>query len=482
VSVAGLRVGTDPRLPFVLLAAVGAAVGAASVGFPLFVLGGMLGLIFVVITLRNLAAGLVMFTALIFLERIPTVSSGVTSSTKLAGGVLALAWFLAVAKRNSDVPLLAHRLPVLAYSMLVLLCWTLASMIWATDSAAAWRTAFRFAQGVLLVFVVFSAVRKRHHVVWIVYAFLTGAVLSATVGLAGVTQPDRTDIYASGRLTGGIGDPNELAAILIPALAFAFFMLVIERRMLLRWLLLAASFICAIALFRTESRGGLVGLAVMLLASLLFSGPVRARATTMVLAISGFALAYFTLIAPPQALARVTALSAGGGTGRSDLWAVALDVTRAHPLLGIGAGNFPIVEPSYAFRNRNLPRFDLIVDTPKVVHNTYLNVLVELGLVGFILFALVILVAFAAAFRALRGFARAGDSEMEILARGVIIGTIGMLAAFFFLSAQYEKQLPLMLGVLAALSTFARMDLTGGVAERSSVRSTSRNPSDSSIA
>jgi O-antigen ligase len=178
---------------------------------------------------------------------------------------------------------------------------------------------------------------------------------------------------------------------------------------------------------------------------------------TMVLAISGFALAYFTLIAPPQALARVTALSAGGGTGRSDLWAVALDVFRAHPLLGIGAGNFPLIEPSYAFHNRNLPRFDLVVDTPKVVHNTYLNVLVELGVVGFILFALVILGAFAAAFRAVRLNAQTGEWEMEVLARGIIIGAIGMLAAFVFFSAQYEKQLPLLIALLASLSTIAEV-------------------------
>jgi hypothetical protein len=45
---------------------------------------------------------------------------------------------------------------------------------------------------------------------------------------------------------------------------------------------------------------------------------------------------------------------------------------------------------------------------------------------------------------------------MEILARGLVVGTIGMLAAFFFISAQHEKQLPLLLGALAALSKVSR--------------------------
>jgi putative inorganic carbon (HCO3(-)) transporter len=455
MSITATRAEPGFHLPLALLGAVGVVIGAASVGFPLFVVGGILGLVYIVVALQSLAAGVALFTVLIFLERIPTVSSGVTSTTKLAGGVLVLAWLLAVAKRDPNTPLFARRLPVLAYSTLVLLCWMLASMLWATDSRTAGGTALRFAQGVALIFVVFSAVREPRHLKWIVYAFLVGAALSAVVGLAGVTKAEDANIDAS-RLTGGIGDPNELAAVLVPALSFALFMLVIERRVLLRWLLLAAALISALALFRTESRGGLVGLGVMLVASAFLSGPVRARAVTMALATSGFALVYFTLIAPPQALARVTTFSAGGGTGRPDLWAVALDVFRAHPLVGVGAGNFPLVEPSYAFLNRNLPRFDLIVVTPKVVHNTYLNVLVEVGVVGFILFAFVVVGAFAAALRAVRALARAGDLEVEILARGIIVGTIGMLAAFTFFSAQYQKQLPLLIALLAALSTVAR--------------------------
>jgi putative inorganic carbon (HCO3(-)) transporter len=451
------QAGNRPRLLLVLLAGAAAVIGSASVYSPLVLLAGTLGLLFVAVALRDLAAGLALFTVLIFLERIPTISSSSLTFTKLAGGVLALAWLLAMTKRDSGMPHLASVHPVLAYSALVLLCWALASTLWATDPVSARLTALRFGQGVLLIFIVFSAVRERRHLTWIVYAFLVGAVLSAVVGLAGVTQSERADIYASGRLTGGIGDPNELAAILLPALSFALFLLMTEKGMLSRWLLLAAAFICALALFRTESRGGLIGLAVMLLASLLLSGPVRARVTMMALAISGLALVYFALIAPPQALTRLTAFSEGGGSGRTDLWGVALDISRNHPLFGVGAGNFPLVEPSYAFHNRNLPRFDLIVDTPKVVHNMYLHVLVELGAIGFILFAVLILCAFATALRALRALARVGDLETEILARGIIIGTVGMLAASFFLSAQYEKQLPLLLGVLAAFSSLARI-------------------------
>src|SRR4029453_4123016 len=109
VSITAFRAETGSRIPLVLLGAATALVAAASVGFPLFVVGGTLGLFFMVVVLRDLAAGVALFTVLIFLERIPTVSSGVTSTTKLAGGVLVLAWLLVV-RRDPSTPLLARRL------------------------------------------------------------------------------------------------------------------------------------------------------------------------------------------------------------------------------------------------------------------------------------------------------------------------------------------------------------------------------------
>jgi O-antigen ligase len=454
-----------PRLVLASLTAVAALIGAEAVGSPRLVVVGTLGLLFVALAFQNLAAGLAAFTVLIFLEQIPTVSSAGLTLAKLGGGVLAIAWLVAVVKPDSSIPFLGHRHPVLAYSALVLLCWTFASMLWAPDRSVAGLTGLRFGQGILLLFIVFAAVRERRHLTWVVYAFVVGATLTAVIGLGGVTQTEGAGIDASGRLAGGIGDPNELAALLIPALGFTLFMLLAKKGLLVRCLLLAAAITCAVALFQTESRGGLVGLAVMLLASVVFSGPVRAKAATMVLTVLGFTLAYFTLIASPEALARVTDFSAGGGTGRPTIWAVAAAVSRNHPLGGVGAGNFILVEPSYAFGNINLTRFDLIVDTPKVVHNMYLNILAELGVVGLILFAVMIVAAFTAAFRAVGTFARTGDVETEILARGIIIGTIGMLAAFFFLSAQYDKQLPLLLGVLAGLATVAGVRLTEEAAE-----------------
>jgi hypothetical protein len=51
--------------------------------------------------------------------------------------------------------------------------------------------------------------------------------------------------------------------------------------------------------------------------------------------------------------------------------------------------------------------------------------------------------------------------------RGLIVGVVGLLAAYTFLSGQYEKQLWLLLGVLAAIPTVSGHPASGRVAPES---------------
>jgi O-antigen ligase len=90
------------------------------------------------------------------------------------------------------------------------------------------------------------------------------------------------------------------------------------------------------------------------------------------------------------------------------------------------------------------------------VHNTYLHILAELGAVGLALFAGALVVAMCLGWRACRLAARAGDRSFETEVRGLLIGAVGMLVAFAFLTAQYEKQLWLVLGLLLVAHTLAR--------------------------
>ena len=440
------------------LLAGGVAIGALAVVSPVLAIGSVVGIAFVVVAFRNLAAGLAFFIVLTFFQTLPGSPSTGLTLVKAAGFVLALAWLATLANREPGTPLLFRDHPLIAYAAVFFLTWSLASMLWAVQSSYEARfNTTRLLQNVILMFIVFTAISRRQHLFWVVGAYLGGALLTALVGLGGASSSEQFGAYGdAGRLAGGISDPNELAAILIPALAIGAFLIAVVASPLMRWLLTVLVLVLAVTLFLTQSRGGLLALAVVLVATPLLAGPVRLRAVVVILMVAALGIGYYALVAPPAALSHVTHFSVGSGTGREDLWKVAYSMWKDHPLAGIGTGNFELVEPKYALRNINLPRVDLVVENPKVAHNTYLHVLTELGIVGILAFGGMIVGAIAVAWRSIRELSRRRELRLEILARGVLIGTIGMLAAFVFITAQYEKQLWLLLGTCLALSTLAR--------------------------
>src|SRR5262249_2205824 len=249
------------------------------------------------------------------------------------------------------------------------------------------------------------------------------------------------------RLAGGIGDPNQLAAILIPALVIGAFMLAVVTTPLMKWVLGTLVGVLALAVFLAPSRGGLLWLAVVAVVTPFLAGPVRLKAVAVILTVLALGIAYFALVAPPEAIQHVTSFSAGGGTGRTDLWKVSVKMWRDHPLEGVGTGNFTVVEPRHALRNIDLPPVDPAVADPTAAHNTYLHVLTELGLIGFVAFAGFLVGSLIVAWRSIKTLAARHERRLEILARGLLIGTLGMLAAFVFITAQWQKQLWLLLGI-----------------------------------
>ena len=166
---------------------------------------------------------------------------------------------------------------------------------------------------------------------------------------------------------------------------------------------------------------------------------------------------YFGAFAPAEARDRILELE--GGTGRTDIWTVGWRMVEDRPLVGVGAGNFPVASIHYLLEPGALMRTDFIVDNPKVAHNTYLNVLAELGVVGFILFLAILAFPLWWAARAVGFAAQAGDRQLEVLARAMVVVIVGLLAADFFGSRQYSKQLWLLLSLCPVLLAISRAEL-----------------------
>ena len=209
-----------------------------------------------------------------------------------------------------------------------------------------------------------------------------------------------------------------------------------------------------LALLMTGSRGGLVGLVVALVAGVIAAGPACLKIVAAALVIVGIGVVYYATYAPQDYVDRLAAVRTDGGTGRSDLWEVAVVIARDRPLTGVGAGNFPAVEARYATHEVDIARIDLVLDKTKVVHNMYLSVLSELGVVGLAFFLSLVVGALAGIVKALRRL-RGSDWPFQLLLRGFLVGAIAILIAYSFATAEYEKQLWLLLGAGLALPALA---------------------------
>jgi putative inorganic carbon (hco3(-)) transporter len=279
------------------------------------------------------------------------------------------------------------------------------------------------------------------------------------MAVIGIVSP--TGEEAAGRLGSTSLDPSELSAALTAGLALSVGVFVLYRESPpIRVLAVITAIFALTAIWLTGSRGGLVALAAALIAAVILSGRWRAPVVAVAGAFAALTFFYFATVAPTEIRERITAPTQGQERieeGRTTIWQVAWRAFEANPVEGVGTGNFPIVSREYLLEPGVLARSDEIIgETPKVVHNIYLEVAAEMGAVGFVLFILVLGAGVGSMFVAARGFGRAGDARMQAVCVCLMVGVIGILAADMFVSDQYSKQLWLLLALGPAVLQMAR--------------------------
>jgi O-antigen ligase len=415
---------------------------------PMLALGAAFGVAFVGIALANLTAGLCVFAVLTFVDSV-LPASGALSAPRLMGMLLLISWLAHLTTdEGSRRRLFEH--PAFLYVLTLFVLWVTLSITWAEDSAPVIDAAFRYLPNALLFPITYWAIRTRDDALWLIGAFVIGTLISAAYGLVSApADPDSLD-----RLTGAAGNANETAAALGAGAALAAALALALKEPALR---LAAAFIlplCVYSMFLTLSRGALVALAAMLVTAVLIAGRRRGAAITAA-ALAAFAcVGYFLVLAPPEARDRV--FESDGGAGRSDIWRVGWRMVEAEPLTGVGAGNFSISSVHYLLEPGAIVRDEYIVDTPKVAHNMYLEILAELGVVGLALFLGILAYALYCALAAIRRFTASGDKQMEYVSRALFVALIGLLVSDFFGSRQFSKQLWLLMSIAPALLAIAR--------------------------
>ncbi len=455
----------DRLWPAALLS-ICALVGLIAGVEPKFAIVAAVGLAFALLTFTNLAAGLAVFAFLSFLELLHLGSA--VSVGKLGGGLVILAWIATMASRSERAEEFVDAHPAMTMVIAAFLGWVAIGATWAEQPSAVVSALTRYIPNALLFLIVFTAVRKREHMLMVIAGTVLGALAASAYGLVNVSPEEA-------RLNGTALDPNELGSVLVACVALsAAFAVNMKHRPEMRLAAIAASGLCVFGIFLTVSRGGLIALGASLVAAIFLAGRWRARVVVSAVLIGVASFYYFAVLAPPEATERIT-LSNEGETelkeGRTTIWQIATRIVEAKPVTGVGAGNFEITSRRYLLQPGALGRSDLIIATPRVVHNTYLGIAAELGLVGLALFAILVLFAVGSTIRAARHFSALGDRGGEALARGLAVGLIGILVADTFISQEYNKQLWLLLALGPALLAIARSERAAGIPDSAAGRS-----------
>lgn len=315
--------------------------------------------------------------------------------------------------------------PRTSWYWLGLLCWGALSMFWALDPAIV-STGLPTAIGLLALYMlVVSFEITEQQLRRIAFLAIAGGLAASLISIQdfrdGIwTVESRMSLIAGTRQA----DPNDFAASLLMPLTLAVASLVSSRKFLERVFMLAAVLAVGFAILLTMSRGALVAL---IFAALIFA--YRLKRNRWILFFFSL-LPLSTLVLPPLFFVRLKEALLNGGAGRLDIWMVGFNAFKHFFVHGAGLGNFVSAYEQFramapTFRGYSRP-----------AHNVYLQVAVELGVLGICLLVAAVVTQLRSVHRAI---ARSRIARSYALLVGCEAMIWSMLAAAFFLNLLWEK-------------------------------------------
>lgn len=286
--------------------------------------------------------------------------------------------------------------------------------------------------------------------------FVIGGLLIAAVTIYnayhGIGFVELTRVTVGRELNSLLGDPNDLALVLLFPLSFSVALALPGNEKLNRILGTAGIATIIPSIVFTQSRGGLLGVLAVLAAYGLRH--VRSKAMVVVLVIVGAFLLY-------SAMGISSRISGGGvqqgldesAQERLSAWGAAIHMALAKPLTGVGIANFA---PSFFSYVEDFPGRDM------TAHSTWFGVLGETGWPGLITFLLMVGVCFRSVLQSyVRLMASGAPAIMSATAFALVSGLLGFCVAGSFLTQGFGWPIYIMVGLTAAVSRYSasRRDL-----------------------
>ncbi len=336
-----------------------------------------------------------------------------------AFGMLAIAFLAWLVNRAGGEP--AKPAGVTLFMLFLFMGWAAYTAIWAPDLVAARRKLVAYGIGIVLLFLVVQQTRTRDELVALTRVLALSGWLLLVTGVGSIAlsfQPGH-------RLHVANTNQNELAMLLLAAMPGVLWEPALAQgrsRTILAMLCVVYVLGTISVVGLSESRGGAVSLVATLLAFLAIR---RTRAWGAI----GVALLISLAVAMPFIFEgifnRLDEVYGGRTGGRDVLWQAGLTLFYNNLIAGVGIGNGPFeLHDSLASLTSD---YKHRIDLPS--HNPLIEVGVDTGLVGLVLYSAACgaaLVSFFASWRYWRGC----DASLDLLCCFILASLVGFGASW----------------------------------------------------
>jgi len=250
------------------------------------------------------------------------------------------------------------------------------------------------------------------------------------------------------RYVGILNDPNDLGMYLVMCLPLTYYLMKLSQSSLAKLYYLSVFFLSATNIYWTQSRGSILGALVVLI---FFFYIKYGKAKTLLLSLISLPVVILVL-------SKFRAISSDdeSANDRLEAWYQGVLMFKSHPLVGVGKGQF--IEHHY-----------------KTAHNSYVLIMSELGTLGYILWAFVLISTFTLLAKITKididsvpEQLKENITQEKNLALFMIVSLAGCLSTAFFLSRSYIIFMYIFLAM--SISIFYRL-VQAGVMQKTDLTS-----------
>ncbi len=330
------------------------------------------------------------------------------------------------------------------FDVLILLfaLWSLISGIIAFDHKMWYQNIEWLLRSIIVFYLVVNSISAVKEIFIIFKLIVLSIFLSSFIaffaeyGIVSFTFSTLISLFTK-RFAGSIFDPNYFSMTVAASLPLAAVIILKEKLLILKVFWLFATLFLLFSIVISQSRTGLLSVAVVLLYTIYHFISNRRREIFLILVPLALILIFLPSFFWHRVWLFISAITTGSRGDistiqRFTLLSSAFDIFIKHPFFGVGLGNFEYYAARY-------------IQYPMVCHNTYLEIAANLGLPGLIIFLTILYRTYAS----LRTEEQAKE-HLELI-WGVKAGFLGICTAILFLSVPFKLDLWVFLGLTAVI-------------------------------